>query len=159
LDSTKVRWSKDLIEVLWAYKCAPQSSTKETLFSLMCDIDSMIPIDICEPSSRRQRYDESSNGDCLHVDWDLLIEMPKKAQIQEVDTKKRATRKYNSKLKLRAFQNRDLVWRMANNARKIEGKFSANWEGPFRVVQDADKGAYRLEYLSAQPIPNTWNIT
>jgi len=32
-----------------------------------------------------------------------------------------------------SFQKRDLVWRMRRDARKNEGKFSSNWEGPFRI--------------------------
>jgi len=48
---------------------------------------------------------------------------------------------------------------MASKARKHNGKFSANWEGSFRVLQEVGKGAYRLERLSSEPIPNTWNVS
>jgi len=34
---------------------------------------------------------------------------------------------------------------MASSARKKEGKFSVNWEGPFRVRKGVDNGAYKLE--------------
>jgi len=31
---------------------------------------------------------------------------------------------------------------MASNARKKEGKFSANWEGPFRIRKDVGSKTY-----------------
>jgi len=50
----------------------------------------------------------------------------------------------------------DLVWRMASNARKKDGKFSTNWEGSYRIREDVGGGTYRLELLSGEEIPNTW---
>jgi len=44
---------------------------------------------------------------------------------------------------------------MASNTRKREGKLSANWKGSFRIQKDVGNGAYRLEQLSEEPIPNT----
>jgi len=46
---------------------------------------------------------------------------------------------------------------MRSKERKSDGKFSANWEGPFRVTVAAGKGAYRLERLSGQVVLRTWN--
>jgi len=46
---------------------------------------------------------------------------------------------------------------MRSEARKNDGKFLANWEGPFRVTAVAGKGAYRLERLPGQAVPRTWN--
>jgi len=44
---------------------------------------------------------------------------------------------------------------MASSARKKDGKFSANWDGPYCIREDTRGGAYRLEYLSREEIPNT----
>jgi len=68
-------------------------------------------------------------------------------------------RKYNSKVKLRSFHAGDLVWRMRSEARQGEGKFSANWEGSFRVQQVAGIGAYHLEHLFGKAISRTWNAS
>ena len=46
-----------------------------------------------------------------------------------------------------------------NSARKKDGKFSANWDGPYPIREDAEGGAYRLEQLSGEEIPNTWNVS
>jgi len=58
----------------------------------------------------------------------------------------------------RSFATGDLVWRMANSERKKDGKFSANWDGPYRIHEDVGRGAYKLEQLTGEEIPNTWNM-
>jgi len=56
-------------------------------------------------------------------------------------------------------RQRDLVWRMASSAKKKDDKFSTNWDGPYHIREDAEGGAYRLEHLFGEEIPNTWNIS
>jgi len=53
----------------------------------------------------------------------------------------------------------DMVWRMASNARKKYGKFSTNWDGPYRIHENVGGSAYRLEQLLREEIPNTWNVS
>jgi len=89
----------------------------------------------------------------------LLSELREKAQICNLAAKQRAARKYNANLCPRSFAKGDLVWRMSSSARKKDGKFSANWDGPYRIREDAGGGAYRLEQLSGEEIPNTWNVS
>jgi len=90
---------------------------------------------------------------------DLLPELREKAQIHNLAAKQRAVRKYNANLCPRSFIKGDLVWRMANSARQKDGKFSANWDGPYRIREDVGRGAYRLEQLFREEIPNTWNVS
>jgi len=73
--------------------------------------------------------------------------------------KKRVARRYNSKLHPRMFTKGDFVWRIASTARKKDGKFSANLEGPFRIHEDIGGGGYKLEQLSRDEILNTWNVS
>ena len=49
LDSAKGRWPKELVEVLWAYRYIPQSSTNESPFSLVYGADAMIPVALANP--------------------------------------------------------------------------------------------------------------
>jgi len=107
----------------------------------------MIPVEICEPSLRRELYDVVQNHQNMNTHVDLLPELREKAQIRNLAAKQRATRKYNANLHRRSFAKGDLVWRMANSARKKDGKFSANWDGPYRIREDARGGAYKLEQL------------
>jgi len=61
LNGAKGMWSEELFEVLWAYKCTPQSATNESRFSLVYEIGAMISVKIGEPSLRRQTYDNNTN--------------------------------------------------------------------------------------------------
>jgi len=119
----------------------------------------MIPVEISEPSLRRELYDPIHNHQNMALHLDLLPELREKAQIRNLAAKQRAARKYNANLHLRSFVVGDLVWRMASSARKNDGKFSANWDGPYRIREDTGGGAYRLEQLSGEEISNTWNVS
>ena len=147
LDNAKGRWPEKLVEVLWAYKCTPQSATNKSPFSLVYGANAMIPIEIGEPSLRRELYDPTQNHQNMTTHHDLLPELREKAQIRNLAAKQRATRKYNANLCPRSF------------ARKKDGKFSANWDGPYRIREDVGGEAYRLEQLSGEKIPNTRNVS
>jgi len=119
----------------------------------------MILVEIGEPSLRRELYDPTHNHQNMALHLDLLPELREKAQIRNLAAKQRAARKYNANLHPRSFVIGDLVWRMANNARKKDDKFSATWDGPYSIREDTGGGAYRLEQLSREEIPNTWNVS
>nr|KYP70190.1 Pol polyprotein [Cajanus cajan] len=65
LGAAKRAWAEELPKVLWAYRCTPQSTTKETPFRLTYSADAMIPVEVGEPSFRRQHFHEESNNDSL----------------------------------------------------------------------------------------------
>jgi len=159
LGPAKGNWTEELLEVLWAYRCTPQSTTQETPYSLTYDTEAMIPVEIGEPSLHRPMLDLDLNREGLLVGLDLINELRDKCRIREEACKIRAARRYNSKVKPRSYQKEDLVWRMRSDARKDGGKFSSNWEGPFRIADTTAGGAYYLEYLSGKSIPRTWNAT
>ena len=46
---------------------------------------------------------------------------------------------------------------MGNTLVPGEGKLGANWEGPYKIIGLAGKGAYHLEDLEGRGIPRTWN--
>ena len=85
----------------------------------------MIPVEIGEPSLRRQTLDLDLNKESLLVDLDLINEFREKFRIREEAYKLWAARRYNSKVKPRSFQKGDLVWRMRNDARKDNDNFQA----------------------------------
>jgi len=126
LGSAKGNWTKELLEVLWASRCTPQSTTQETPYSLTYDTEAMISVEIREPSLCRQTLDLDLNKESLLVGLDLINELRNKCKIREEACKIRAARRYNSKVKPRSYQKGDLVWRMRSDARKDSGKFSSN---------------------------------
>jgi len=46
LGTAKGRWEDELLEVLWAYRCTPQSSIGETSYNLTYGTDAMLPIEV-----------------------------------------------------------------------------------------------------------------
>jgi len=109
LDSAKGRWPEELVEVLWAYRCTPQSSTNESSFSLVYGANAMIPVEIGEPSLHREVYNPTHNHQNMATHLDLLPELREKAQIRNLAAKQRAARKYNANLYPRSFAIGDLV--------------------------------------------------
>jgi len=150
-----------LPEILWAYRCTPQTSTGETPFNLTYGTDAMLPVEVNEPTLRRQIEDWNINNECLRTDLDLIEELRERAKIKETTVKRRAMKRFNAKVKLRDFKEGDLVWRMRTDARKDprHGKLASNWEGPFRILENLQNGAYKLETPKEKVIPRTWNAS
>ena len=161
LSGAKGLWAEEIPSILWGYHCTPQSSTQETPFRMTYGVDAMIPVELGETSWRRQHFDPGHNDDSVRNHLDLVHEVRNEAAIRQHAAKTRSTRRFNSRVRERSFQKGDLVWRMVGTARKnaTEGKLAANWDGPYRVTDSFQNGAYKLEELSGKAIPRTWNAT
>nr|KYP65074.1 Transposon Ty3-I Gag-Pol polyprotein [Cajanus cajan] len=161
LGSAKGQWPEELPSILWAYHITPQSTTQETPYRLTYGTDTTILIEVGQISHRRQTFNDEQNAQELEADLDLVDELREKAQIHEEACKLRASRRYNTRVRPRAFRAGDLVWRLLGEARKdtSDGKRAPPWGGPFRVTKGLKNGAYRLEELNGKPIPRTWNAT
>jgi len=119
----------------------------------------MIPVEVGESTVRRKMFDLTLNEESLSVNLDLINELCDKNKIREAACKLRVARRYNKKVRMRSFHKGDLVWRMRSDARKNEGKFSSNWEGPFRIREVTAGEAYHLEWFSGKTVQRTWNVT
>jgi len=78
-------------------------STQETPYNITYDIDAMIPVEVGEPTVRREMFDLTLNEESLSINLDLVNELHDKRKIQERTCKLRATRRYNTKVRLRSF--------------------------------------------------------
>jgi hypothetical protein len=64
--------------------------------------------------------------------------------------KMRVAKYYNKKVKVKQFAEGDLVWKallLIGTKYSAFGKWSPNWEGPFRVVRRVSGNAYILKTL------------
>ena len=86
---------------MWAYHTTPQSTTKETPFSLVYGSDSMIPVEIQERSPRFQNFVAEDSNEERKVNLDLLDEVREEARIKAKALKRKVEYKNNSKLKPR----------------------------------------------------------
>jgi len=103
LCSAKGKWVEELVEVLWAYRCTPHSATGESSYNLTYGTDAMLPVEVGEPTIRKELHNLKMNEECLRAELDLLQETRDKAKIREEACKRMVARRYNSKTKPRAF--------------------------------------------------------
>ena len=133
------------------------STTGETPFFLTYGTEAIIPVEIIEPSRRtKMPLDEEMNDEALRDELDLVEEIRSGAALCEATLKQQVALHHDSKFIRREFQVGSLVLRR-NQKDSHEGKFAANWEGPYRVQGATGTGAYYLEQLNGEPLPRPWN--
>ncbi|XP_061373314.1 uncharacterized protein LOC133315664, partial [Gastrolobium bilobum] len=137
LTSHKGAWLENLHGVLWGYRTTAQSSTGETPFRLIYGAEAMIPVEIGEPSWRKEQVTEVTNRQGLKETLDLIEEIRERAAQSDRQSKERSASRYNSRVILRKFQTFDLVLRRADvgNKNAQDGKLAPNWEGPYRIAK------------------------
>ena len=75
---------------MWAYHTTPQSTTRETPFSLVYDLDTMISVEIQENSPRFQNFVAEESNEERKVNLDLLDKVREEARIKAEALKRRA---------------------------------------------------------------------
>ena len=156
MEKAKGTEAEEVPRIVWAYHTTPQSTTKETPFSLVYGSDAMIPVEVQENSPCFQNFVVEESNEERKVNLDLLDEVREEVRIMAEALKRRVKYKYSSKLRPRQFQVADLVMRKACSY-QLENKLTPQWTGPFRVTEALGNGAYRLETLEGGAIPCTWN--
>ncbi|CAJ2659678.1 unnamed protein product [Trifolium pratense] len=156
LDQNKKKWVEELDNVLWAYRTTPHSTTGETPFRVVYGTEAVIPVEIGEPSRRtEQPLDEEQNDEALREELDLVEEIRTGASLKEATLKQKIAARHDTKVIKREFEVGSLVLR--RNADSQEGKLAPNWEGPYRVIDKTENGAYYLEDLRGKKLPRPWN--
>ncbi|RDX57682.1 Tf2-11, partial [Mucuna pruriens] len=157
LEEAKGRWVEELLHLLWSYHTTPHSTTNETPFRFTFGTKAMTPMEIGELSLGMALFKPSENEEELRENLDLLQEVREIAHVREYAVKARAAKKYDRKIVPFKFQRQDLVLRKITQGMDAN-KLTLIWEGPFRVLEEVGKGAYRLEQLDGKRIPHTWNV-
>ena len=132
-------WHRILSKTLWAYKTSKRSSIRVSPFSLTYGRDVVLPMEIVVPSltlsSKNfltyQEYSEAMMMELESVD-DRRIQAFNYMLIQ----KNKVAHTYNKRIKRKSFEVGDLVWNNilpVGSKDKELGKWSPNWEGPFKV--------------------------
>nr|XP_009761183.1 PREDICTED: uncharacterized protein LOC104213383 [Nicotiana sylvestris] len=88
LEESKGKWPEVLPGVLWAYRTTTKTSTGETPFSLVYDVEALISVEMGEPSTRYTQATEESNEEEMGVNLDLLEERRETALIRMAVQKK-----------------------------------------------------------------------
>ncbi|XP_072060415.1 uncharacterized protein [Arachis hypogaea] len=161
LGEAKGEWADLIPEILWGYNTSIQSATEEIPFKLVYGAEALIPVEVSVPTLRTDLYDQSNNLQARSVELDLVEEERDISAIKQRARKQYIEQRHNKRVVHRSFNSGDLVLRRTEEARKPpgHGKLAANWEGPFRVLQNLGKGAYKLETLKGDHLSGTWNVS
>ena len=75
------------------------------------------------------------------------------------DYQKQLAKTYNQKVQHREFSVGDLILRkvVENTKDPMDGKLKPNWEGPYKIMKLARKGAYHLKVHEAKQVSRPWN--
>ena len=158
LQEAKGIWPEELPSILWAYRTMIRLPTGETLFRLTYGSEAVIPAKIGLTSYRVHNHDKSKNDEAMRLQLDLVNEVRETAEQRLARYQDHMAKHYNSRVRHRDFQVRDLVLRKVMGTARdcTQGKLSPNWEGPYRVTSWQRKGTYHLETLDGQKLPHPW---
>ncbi|XP_071704450.1 uncharacterized protein [Rutidosis leptorrhynchoides] len=154
------KWVDELPSVIWAHRTTHKNSTGETPFILVYGTEAIIPVEILVPTQRVQSFDESSNGEGLRANLDILEECREIAAIREAMNKQKISKYYDKRVISLSFKVGEHVWRN-NEASRAEntGKLGPNWEGPYEIIYTSATGSYILAEITGERVPRTWHAT
>ncbi|GJS35106.1 putative reverse transcriptase domain-containing protein [Tanacetum coccineum] len=111
------------------------------------------------PTLRTAKIDMVQNDEAWRLTLIFWKERREQAAIREERSKAKMDKFYNSKVRNTSFKPGDLVYRNndASHA-KYSGKLSLNWEGPYKVTEALDNGAYKLRDRNGKLLSRTWNV-
>lgn len=109
MDEAKGLWAEYFHEILWSYHNIPHSTIKETPFQMVYRADAMIPMEVNSPIYHRINFDNNLNKEGLDSSIDLIEEIRRMAHVRECVAKQKMTRRFNTRVHLRNFQEGDLV--------------------------------------------------
>ncbi|XP_075079934.1 uncharacterized protein LOC142165235 [Nicotiana tabacum] len=160
LEDAKGLWPELLLEVLWAYRTAPKTSTGEMPYILVYGTDTVIPVEVEEPSLRYSNKNGPNNDESRLQDLDEVEERRDMAHIRMVAQDQQVERYYNKRANVRPLKVGDYVLKAKTQASKDpnEGKLGTNWDGPYKIIAAANKGAFQLETMEGKLLQNNWNV-
>ena len=130
----------------------------ESPFALTYGIEAIIPLEIEMPTIQTEIFEEA-NVEAITKDLDTTNELWEAATVRIVSYQQRLANLHNRRVKLHTFKAEELVLRRVfeNTANPVDGKFQANWEGPYMVVLVGIVGSYALSKPDGTAVLRMWN--
>ncbi|GKV15581.1 hypothetical protein SLEP1_g26361 [Rubroshorea leprosula] len=163
VDDNPRRWHELLSDTIWAYRTSQRSSTKVTPFSLTYGHDAVLPMELSARSLRiaiQHGLTFGEYNEAMILELEDLEGMRLTALDRLQTQKLKVARAYNKRVKSRSLAEGDLVWKVILPPGKKDprfGKWSPNWERPFRIHEVLRGRAYWLESLNEQLHPRKIN--
>ncbi|XP_058730546.1 uncharacterized protein LOC131602421 [Vicia villosa] len=134
-----------------------ENNEGETPFRLTYGTEAVIPVEIREPSRRTELpLEEELNDEAMREELDMVEEIRLGASLRETKIKQQITLRHDAKVIKREFEVGSLV-HLRNKKDSRDGKLAPNWEGPYRVYEKTEHGAYYLENLLGEKLARPWN--
>ncbi|XP_050896866.1 uncharacterized protein LOC127103664 [Lathyrus oleraceus] len=139
---------------LQACRTSPKEATGTTPFRLVYGHDAVLPVEIQVHAVRIQRQYEIPSEDYWSLMADEVVDLDEERMLALNSLqrqKEKVARAYNKKVKGKMFVIDDLVWRVIlpmDRSDIVLGKWSPNWEGPFKVLQVFSNNAYEVDELA-----------
>ena len=102
--------------VLWAYRTTAKRPTRETPFRLAYGSETVITTEVGLTSFKVENYNESKNNEAICLQLDLVDEVRVTAEQRLTLYQNLMAKYYNSRVRQRDFQVRDLILRKVTNA-------------------------------------------
>ena len=152
-----------LNEALWAYRMACHGATKVSPYQFVYGHEAVLPWKL-KLDSRCITFQDlltaDENSDLMKDELEDLADHRLKALANVETNKARVGRWYNKKVKAKAFNQGELVWKLilpiGMKSSKF-GKLSPTWEGPFRISRCVPGNAYILETLEGKEYSRALN--
>jgi hypothetical protein len=150
------RWHAVLSEVLWAHHISRHGATKVTPFELVYGQEVVLPVEINLDAYRLAKQNNLSAvvyHDLMMDNIDAVTDVRLKSLKEIEKDKARVAKAYNKKVKSKSFQVGELVWKIIlpiGSKSNQFGKWSPNWEGPYKVIKVTHSNSYLLETLHGE---------
>jgi hypothetical protein len=163
VDDRPRKWHDFLSEELWAYQMACHGATKVSPYQLVCGHEAVLPWELKTGLRWLALQNQLTTDEykTLMIDESEELVGHRLRAFGNIEANKwKVARAYDKKVKLKAFREEDLIWKLifpigTKNVRF--GKWSPNWEGPYRIKQCLPGNAYIIETLEEEIFPRALN--
>ena len=140
----------------WCYK-------GYSFFELVYGQEVVLPVEVNLDAYRLAKQTDLSAAvyhDLMMDNIDEVTDVRLKALKEIEKDKARVAKAYNKKVRSKSFQVRELVWKtilpIGSKSNQF-GKWSPNWEGPYKVVKVIFGNSYVLETLQGERLTRAFN--
>ena len=116
--------------------------------------EAVVPVKLGAGSLRRDNFDPEQDMILQQHELDFLEEKRCDSQLRVTAYQRCTAQYFNSKVKMRRFQEGDLVLRRVLHNK---GALDPSWEGPYKIARVLTPGAFQLAHLNGDRISRSWN--
>ncbi|KAK9682451.1 hypothetical protein RND81_10G074400 [Saponaria officinalis] len=153
-------WSNLLLDTLWAYRTSKRDAIDCTPYELVYGHEVVLPVEVSVSTVRvdGQRHMTSEAYQEAMSIMNLDMEAKRAQALNSlIKQKKLTTESYNKRVRKKSFKVNDLVWKVRlsmGHKDHFYGKWTPQWEGPFRVIKVYSGNSYGLQDMNGDMTRN-----